>query len=272
MPNWCSNVLTWDTDEETSNVISAAVSKDLGNGNVCNFSYEAIVPQPPEILESLSKSTAEYFAAHPDEKQDMSWYDWRLENWGCKWDNDNDVDKIDRGVAFQSPWGPPVEIMTPLAEKFPGVQFRLTYDEPGMVFCGECNAYCDEDGDVSIEREQYDASSDAVGYMQFQKGSMDNDDITYNGSVVNVGECYTDTSGKFYLLGWGEVDKDNFDASEFAIEPCEGEDCAQIVHEYYSVESVEWYDDKFTVTALPVEGFDCKYQSLRLDFEYTSNG
>jgi hypothetical protein len=35
---------------------------------------------------------------------------------------------------------------------------------------------------------------------------------------------------------------------------------------------VEWYDDKFTVTALPVEGFDCKYQSLRLDFEYTSNG
>ena len=48
-----------------------------------------------------------------------SWYDWRVENWGTKW-NSYDLDRIDDDtIAFSTAWANPEPIIKKLSAKYP---------------------------------------------------------------------------------------------------------------------------------------------------------
>jgi len=69
------------------------------------------------------------------------WYNWSIENWGCKWNNGNDIAIEDEEegyirYSFETPWGPPQGIYHALKEQYPEVQITWFYDEPGMQFSG----------------------------------------------------------------------------------------------------------------------------------------
>ncbi len=136
MPNWCSNSLEimHDDASKLEEFIEAYNQGKLGN----HFR-----PQPRWHSEPLSESDCKKYRYSEscigelplvrtiaelegtvmlefDGKQDLRWRDWRLENWGVKWDfgrdsghdnDDADYFTKDGGkivyVRFDTPWGPP---------------------------------------------------------------------------------------------------------------------------------------------------------------------
>ena len=69
------------------------------------------------------------------------WYDWRLANWGCKWDVNPDctfvtVEEENIWISCETPWGPPEGIYKEIAKRFPDVKFEAKYLEEGMWFAG----------------------------------------------------------------------------------------------------------------------------------------
>jgi hypothetical protein len=118
MPNWCENILTI---EDCSPELASYLKE---NG----FSFQNIKPTPPELLEG------------------SGWYDWRVSNWGTKWDLDENEqreianllvsDSCGFSAPFMTAWAPPCQAIAALSEQFPNDKFVLRYVEFGMGFAG----------------------------------------------------------------------------------------------------------------------------------------
>ena len=112
MPNWCSNKI--------------AVSGDLTkfktwlNGEP--LTLNKIVPMDQALLEDA-----------------WSWYDWRIENWGTKWDVEATAEDLGDTMtfSFESAWAPPIIVFAKLAESFPEIKIVHSYLEEGMCFVGK---------------------------------------------------------------------------------------------------------------------------------------
>lgn len=76
------------------------------------------------------------------------WYEWRIANWGTKWDTADCVLEIMRMVgdnepglcrvcySFDTAWGPPIEAIRYGSSLWTPITFILSYDEPGADFGG----------------------------------------------------------------------------------------------------------------------------------------
>ena len=78
------------------------------------------------------------------------WYDWRLKNWGCKWDaSSNDHDE--HSYWFTTPWSIPDSFMQELAKRLPkgsSIGWCAEYEE------GFREEYTLKDGVVHLERRE----------------------------------------------------------------------------------------------------------------------
>ena len=73
--------------------------------------------------------------------QDDRWYNWRVQNWGTKWDcYDLTIESDDEHEVqfmFNTAWSPPEEICRALKDKYEAdASIQWFYDEPGMEFAG----------------------------------------------------------------------------------------------------------------------------------------
>jgi hypothetical protein len=118
MPNWNENKLSvMDCSPELESYLKE-------NG----LSFEKIKPTPPELLEG------------------NGWYNWRLENWGTKWDLSEQEQRevadqlisedCDFQATFMTAWSPPLQAIAALSEMFPNDQVALDYFESGCWFAG----------------------------------------------------------------------------------------------------------------------------------------
>lgn len=60
----------------------------------------------------------------------LTWYDWRVKYWGCKWnagENDITVDGKDAVIKFHTPWSAPDKWLEALCKQ--GIPFRLEWIE-----------------------------------------------------------------------------------------------------------------------------------------------
>jgi hypothetical protein len=123
MPNWCNNILT--VSEPSAELVKYLQEE--------GFSFDKIKPMPPEL------------------KEGDGWYDWAVENWGTKWDLDENpllpdsLQEKEISFWFSTAWSPPMGVIEALSEKFPNDHFLLQYLEMGMGFCGEA---CFSDGSI----------------------------------------------------------------------------------------------------------------------------
>jgi len=116
MPNWCSNTL---------NIHLMDDSEDM--------------EKLKKIFEDGQKKEGEPFLAAFYPKPEGEHGHWQSDKWGTKWDVDINDYEIDREFAyfqFESAWAPPSAWMEKISEDFPGLDFSLKYDEPGMGFMG----------------------------------------------------------------------------------------------------------------------------------------
>jgi len=129
MPNWCNNQIEITA---TSPQEFKKFHEYMGD----YFSFERIVPTPLTADGNVIEN----------------WYTWRLEHWGTKWDLDKEEflagnqdawkfsDTDDSATLnFDTAWGPPIEALKNLVEKFPALTINLKYFEPGMAFGGVAN-------------------------------------------------------------------------------------------------------------------------------------
>ena len=73
--------------------------------------------------------------------QDDRWDNWRVQNWGTKWDCytlEMDDTDLPHGfeVTFETAWSPPEEICSAIREQYPNVSISWFYDEPGCEIAG----------------------------------------------------------------------------------------------------------------------------------------
>ena len=161
------------------------------------------LPKTREVLISLIQAHAQQFDGvslalgeqalkNRTEYGFDDWYDWRIANWGCKWDIGEDVQVISLEetaihIGFDTPWSPPVGVMQKLCERFPDIELSLSYAETGCWFAGqvlgssgqaedcpvleeEVKSFCtqhfgtefDDEEDCEEEREESQKNADAA--------------------------------------------------------------------------------------------------------------
>ena len=136
MPNWCYNEISMYGEPEDIKAI-----KELITSKESPFDFNKIIPMPKEMenTESLFKGTEEESQALIDKYGANNWYDWRLNNWGTKWNiTEADVEAGDEDIyaTFDTAWSPPEGIHNYLQEKFPDVQISWFFREDGMQAAG----------------------------------------------------------------------------------------------------------------------------------------
>jgi len=67
----------------------------------------------------------------------FDWYDWRINNWGTKWNAYDTYEMSDTAVGFQTAWSTPERFIHALSEKYPDNTFTVKYaDEDIGSNCG----------------------------------------------------------------------------------------------------------------------------------------
>ena len=132
MPNWCENEVDITGDYEQLKELMTEASKpnlSFDNGeSKPKFLMDNLVPVPKELLEG------------------DGWYRWRLDNWGTKWDLNQDYDETqvhyeegdtEAGLTYMTAWAPNRDFWLKVSERFPKLTIDLRYVEEGMWFMGQ---------------------------------------------------------------------------------------------------------------------------------------
>jgi hypothetical protein len=160
MPNWCSNVLVL-SHKDPAKVKQAAEAFNEGHLLATlfpepDYKTTAVAKAFPEIDAGFAKSDEEKakILANEPEIRDDAWWDWRVTNWGTKWDVGGDgyeAEISDDGfsviMSFDSAWSPPTNAYEKINEEGWGVD--AYYYEPGMGFCGVWSDGYDDYYDIS---------------------------------------------------------------------------------------------------------------------------
>ena len=159
MPNWCTNHIDLSGD-------LTKFKAWLGDEKLTLNKIDPL----PEALASVNgvapdKTDDEKMALRKEHGAD-NWYDWRVQNWGTKWDIELDFeDGLDDGIIininFDSAWAPPQAAISTLAAMFPEMNITHAYLEEGVGFVGK-------DEYIGGERvtERFHEDSNSVAWKQ----------------------------------------------------------------------------------------------------------
>ena len=182
MPNWCQNEVSIYGDKEDIEKLKAEVFTVDEVTKQSYLDFNKVVPMPKELEDSVSPPNVvsdefirmrDLLKANPSiqsiwvngrqikddgwsekfitESQSEilkktygadNWFDWRVTNWGTKWDiggdsidfYDEDDDRIE--LHFDTAWSPPDEIYQALRDKYEDIEITWFYREDGMQFAG----------------------------------------------------------------------------------------------------------------------------------------
>lgn len=178
MANWVRNRVTFDCDHDTylqiRDLMVRPVDKKqypLDFGTEC-VDFTQIVPEP------------EY-------ETDDAWYDWRIENWGCKWNaSDCEILDTEQEFIFSTPWNRPAMVMAKLAKMFPHANIHHMFADEYPNFVGFAEY---EDGYLT-RQETWEGNFDGIYLACWGDEPLEDDDEeTKEDNVMDVNkENYED--------------------------------------------------------------------------------
>ena len=167
MPNHCHNRVTFYSDDTTAiQRLHSIFLKGVENNDEVDTGsvFGNFVPEPDWEKIPLAESDLKEYSfssargevgelpVYSDDKmkglhfastghQDDRWYNWRVQNWGTKWDcYSMEMDDTDMPhgfeVTFETAWSPPEEIHSAICEQFDDLSISWFYDEPGCEVAG----------------------------------------------------------------------------------------------------------------------------------------
>ena len=170
MPNYVKNILSFDGDPVQVDRLFSAIKGENGL-----MDFNKLIPMPPELeIESGSRTDAgfkeymgfvadtgfrteleqPYLAAHPEidrEEWDLgkqafhnirefgcpTWYEWRVQNWGTKW-NASSAEIAEGRMSFLTAWNAPEPVIEKLSEMFPTVSIHYVWADEDIGYnCGK---------------------------------------------------------------------------------------------------------------------------------------
>ena len=170
MPNYVKNILSFDGDPDQVSRLFSAIKGENGL-----MDFNKLIPMPPELeIESGSRTDAgfkeymgfvadtgfrteleqPYLAAHPEidrEEWDLgkqafhnirefgcpTWYEWRVQNWGTKW-NASSAEIAEGRMSFLTAWNAPEPVIEKLSEMFPTVSIHYVWADEDIGYnCGK---------------------------------------------------------------------------------------------------------------------------------------
>lgn len=120
--------------------------ENLVHMSFLNKELEESGKTPEELVEEIlkhsptAKQEAEQYHSNVQKYGAKTWYDWRIENWGTKWNSMGgsiSEDEISLYIDFDTAWSPCTPVVKKLIEDHPELAFGFSYDEPGNGFRGE---------------------------------------------------------------------------------------------------------------------------------------
>lgn len=167
MPNWCENrlVVVGPLNETTK-------FYDSLYDEYSNFKFlESFLPTPEDKI-GINDFSAD------------GWYQWRIENWGCKWDvsefhlqdhfkfeSYKHVNSECYSFDFNTPWSPPLTALFKISAMFPNTLFYIQYEERGMGFGG----YSKFLNGTQIESQEVDLMPQIDDYIDNLQSEYDYD-------------------------------------------------------------------------------------------------
>ena len=160
MPNHCHNRVTFYSDDTTAilklhKIFLKGIETD-DNAEPNDTVFGSFIPEPDWSKIPLNEETVqEYSFSNPrgevgelpvmsDDKMrglifpstgvnDDRWYNWRVHNWGTKWDAYTmEIDDTDMPhgfeVNFETAWSPPEEVCYAIREQFDDLSISWFYD------------------------------------------------------------------------------------------------------------------------------------------------
>ena len=140
MPNWCNNTITLTGPKEKITAIYAKAKKD-------DALLQQLKPMPQELDGTTSPAPKEG-KVQPLVDGFDNWYDWRVQNWGTKWDVDMEgLELSDDGTTitgwFDSAWSPPIHAYEYFLTDNEDCSINSYYYEGGMDFAGQWEDFAD---------------------------------------------------------------------------------------------------------------------------------
>ena len=145
MPNWCDNTVYITHDDPKKIQVLVDAWKE-------NKFFGTIHPEP-DYTKVKVKPTFPSIKGNDDPvSPESAWWDWRVQNWGTKWEITTDEAYIDIQeneirASFATAWSPPTGIFDKLVDQGYGV--NALYYEGGCCFCGQYVDGSDETYDIS---------------------------------------------------------------------------------------------------------------------------
>ena len=146
MPNYCNNNIVITGPNSVIDKIEKIANGD--KGDLLQYFYPmpkelndtVAGPEPKTKKEKLEKRRlqVEYGASN--------WYDWRVENWGTKWDimefyniNRKEIgeDESEISLGFDTAWAPALGAYEKFIDENSNCSLKAYYYEPGCDFMGE---------------------------------------------------------------------------------------------------------------------------------------
>ena len=95
-----------------------------------DFSFENFVPA--DVNDPKYQNAKDACCQGDYRNPNFNWYDWNIDNWGCKWDaSDSSVkwEGNDLVINFNTPWGTPEKFLEKFAKMYPDVTLECFYFE-----------------------------------------------------------------------------------------------------------------------------------------------
>lgn len=122
MPNWCENYLTIRGSYEIRTKFLQQID---------GFDLETL-----SFIKSIK--LFDTFIPMPEEyNYDEQWYDWRVKNWGVKWDvtsfNKFKHKNLYTEIYFDTAWNPPLIFLQNVSKKYSNLSFHLICEDVSMA-------------------------------------------------------------------------------------------------------------------------------------------
>jgi hypothetical protein len=140
MPNHCQNRINIHCDT----VKQAKEIKDFLHSEETCFDLSKILPEPNYDKVEVLPTFPDIKGNNEPVKKDEAWWDWRVQNWGTKWNTYDDElcyeeDDTTLYYTFDTAWSPPEPVIEALRNIYTedmGVSISAWFDEPGMEIGG----------------------------------------------------------------------------------------------------------------------------------------
>lgn len=160
MPNWCNNTITIRGPRGKISKLWEQTTRKTEEGEEDLGLLGAMRPEPNYEEVDVEPAFPSIRGNNDPVEKSQSWWDWRVSNWGTKWEVSNegleykDVGEDEGEITgwFDSAWSPPINAFAYYTDENPDVTAELTYYESGMGFVGRAQF---ADGDQTCD-EYYD--------------------------------------------------------------------------------------------------------------------